>query len=59
MAARHNAMEDNDGGECNPTYIDRRTKGRGVVASSFWRETFQCPGTLIVDQTTDQPTINK
>ncbi len=27
-----NAMEDNDGGECNPTYIDQRTKGRGVVA---------------------------
>jgi hypothetical protein len=25
-------MEDNDGGECNPTYIDRRTNGRGVVA---------------------------
>jgi hypothetical protein len=27
-----NAMEDNDGGECNPTYINQRTNGRGVVA---------------------------
>ena len=27
-----NAMEDNHGGECNPTYIDQRTNGRGVVA---------------------------
>jgi hypothetical protein len=25
-------MEDNDGGKCNPTYIDRMTNGRGVVA---------------------------
>jgi hypothetical protein len=25
-------MEDNDGGECNPTYIDRRANRRGVVA---------------------------
>jgi hypothetical protein len=24
-------MEDNDGGECDPTYIDQRTNGRGVV----------------------------
>jgi hypothetical protein len=24
-------MENNDGGECNPTYIDQRTNGRGVV----------------------------
>ncbi len=30
-------MEDNDGGECDPTYIDQRTNERGVVAlfSSF------------------------
>ena len=27
-----NAMEDNDGGKCNPTYIDQRANGRGVVA---------------------------
>jgi hypothetical protein len=27
-----NAMEDNDGGESNPTYIDQKTKRRGVVA---------------------------
>jgi hypothetical protein len=25
-------MEDNDGGKCNPTYINLRTNGRGVVA---------------------------
>jgi hypothetical protein len=35
-------MEDNDGGKCNPTYIDRktRTNGRGVVAlfSSFEKD---------------------
>jgi hypothetical protein len=31
MMVRHR-MEDNDGGECNPTYIDQRTNGRGVVA---------------------------
>jgi hypothetical protein len=32
-----NAMEDNDGGKCNPTYIDQRTNKRGDVAlfSSF------------------------
>jgi hypothetical protein len=32
-----NTMEDNDGGKCNPTYIDQRTNKRGVVAlfSSF------------------------
>jgi hypothetical protein len=32
-----NTMEDNDGGEWDPTYIDQRTNGRGVVAlfSSF------------------------
>jgi hypothetical protein len=28
-------MEDNDGGKCNPTYIDQRTHGRGVVALLF------------------------
>jgi hypothetical protein len=27
-----NAMEYNDGGKCDPIYIDRRTNGRGVVA---------------------------
>ncbi len=27
-----NAMKDNDGGEFNPTYIDQRTNGRGIVA---------------------------
>jgi hypothetical protein len=27
-----NAIEDNDGGKCNPTYINQRTNGRGVVA---------------------------
>jgi hypothetical protein len=25
-------MLDNDGGECNPTYIDQRANGRDVVA---------------------------
>jgi hypothetical protein len=30
-----NAMEDNDGGKCNPTYIDQRTHGRGVVAECY------------------------
>jgi hypothetical protein len=28
-------MEDNDGGKCDPTYIDQRTNGRGVVALFF------------------------
>jgi hypothetical protein len=32
MAARLNAMEDHDGGECNPTYINQWTNGRVVVA---------------------------
>jgi hypothetical protein len=27
-----NAMEDNDGGKFDPTYIDQRTNRRGVVA---------------------------
>jgi hypothetical protein len=27
-----NAMTDNYGGKCNPTYINRRTNKRGVVA---------------------------
>jgi hypothetical protein len=27
-----NAMEDNDGGVCDPTYIDQRTNKRGVFA---------------------------
>ena len=27
-----NAIEDNDGGECNPTYIDQRINGRGIIA---------------------------
>jgi hypothetical protein len=26
-----NAIENNDGGECNPTYIEHRTYRRGVV----------------------------
>jgi hypothetical protein len=25
-------MEDNDGGKCNPTYIDQRTNKRSFVA---------------------------
>jgi hypothetical protein len=27
-----NAIEVNDGGKCNSTYIEHRTNGRGVVA---------------------------
>ncbi len=30
-----NAMEVNDGGNCDPTYIERGTNGRGVVALFF------------------------
>jgi hypothetical protein len=28
-------MEENDGGKCNPAYIDQRTNGRGVDAQFF------------------------
>ena len=30
-----NAMKDNNGGKCDPTYIDQRTNGRGVVAECY------------------------